>query len=445
MENVKGSVMQDFPLKEALKVDDIVVIDHPILSRYTFEGKQYLYFHVDDDNNFDTYLVFKIDDYALYKLVSGNVSLRQTILEIENFVFLIDVDRKGAYIKTMLVYSTDVIEDYLPDEESFLKLKFVENSYYTKLLEKHAPHFHTERLKKHAFYIKFSPKSSKHGETIGLGELAEKLLPKVTAAYKNYSRADFYNKFKAKITDPAKLIQTYNRISDLLQFRIVETAIGSFEMGIAADNFTQVEIEDKEIKNWANHVGENFKEDVLNINLEDSEQYEKITSKFDDEQRAKIYQPIIDLAQDKNTAFTYKPFKQSKYHPLKKITQNTIKSLIPVKPTETIAPEFEVVKFATIVEKGKTKTINISDALQLFDEEQQFQLHAADFADYPIMSGLDAPIDVEIISMGGKIELFAQFEGTDFNVDVETKNLAGGKDKLIKRIAEYTFDKTQNH
>lgn len=442
MENTK-IYLNSFPLDYALKIDDLIYYDMPILSRYIFQGKNYLYYHVDDENNLDTYLVFKVEEYELYKLISGNLSLKETIINVNDFVYIIDRDNSDKIVKTAYLHSTKISDEYLPDEDSIIKINFVDNCFYSSLIQKYQPKYYTERLRKKAFYLKISSKNEKYGDTISFDDMSSKIFPKITSAYKNYTKIDFFNKFKKTFTDKLNLEKIYNKISDEIEFRIVDLNYGSFEIGIATETLLPSSAENSSIKEWTKNIRENFKEDVLEIDLENKEDFEKITQKFDEEQRNKIFKPIIDLVNDKNITFSYKNNQESKFKQLNKPKENTIKRLIPQKAEEEIKKlELELVQFTGVIEKGKKISINPSNSLFSPLEETQLILSTQHFNKYGYKLKLRKDIPVLISKKDtGIIELLATYDEQNFSAKMESANLESAVEKLVKRIYEYYLNK----
>ena len=440
MENIKAFYIDTFPLKEAVKKDDLIFYDLPILSRYVLDEKNYLFYHIDDENNIDTYLVFEISEYNLFKLTSGNSSLLETILRVNNFVYIIDKDINGNVIKTAYLHSSSIIEDYLPEEDSFLKTDFVKDSYYYNLNKKYKEDYYTERLRENAFYLKIAPEphNKKYGETLGFEEMVDDILPKITDSYKKYTKSDFENNFKTKITDTKTLNSTYNKVYKLVDYRIVDLKYGSFEIGIASDKIMTATIEQIEIKEWANSIGENFKNDVLEIDLNNKDEFNRITAKFNEEQRNKIYTPIINLANDKNIVFSIKDNKFSKYKNIKKPKQETLKKFIPKKLTipELNDKELDLIQFTGVVEKGK-KISAINYGLFNSLNETHLYLTNETFLKYNIDIDLKKQIPVSLTKKDGKIEISASYNEEKFTTTLDNANLDSAIEKLTNRIYEY--------
>lgn len=442
MENIKAFYIDTFPLEGAVKKEDLIFYDFPLLTRYVFQDKNYLYYHVDDENYLDTYLVFEIEEYSLFKLISGIISLRDTIYKVDDFIYIIDKNDKGKIVKTAYLHSSNVIDDYLPEADSIIDINFTKNSYFYKLIEKYKSDYYTERLREKAFYLKIAPEplNKKYGDTLGLEEMVDEILPKITESYKKYSKFDFENRFRNTITDEKKLNSTFKQVYELIDYRIVDLKYGSFEIGIASDTIMNTtKIQTPEIKEWADSIGRNFKLDVLEIDLNNSEEYDRIALKFNENQRATIYSPIIDLANDKNIIFSIKNNVFSKYKTIKKPRQETLKKLIPEKKVEVnfVKKELDIVQFTGIVEKGKKISSNNYGLFNSINEAHQFLTNET-FKKYNINIVLEQNIPLTILKMDdGNIKISAVYNDEKFVASLDNANFESAIEKLVKRIHEY--------
>lgn len=442
MENIKAFYIDKFPLEGAVKMEDLIFYDFPLLSRYTFQDKNYLYYHVDDEDNLDTYLIFEVSEYNLFKLASGFISLREVIFDVDDFVFIIDKNQKGDILKIAYLHSTRIIDDYLPEEDSIIEINFSKNSFFDKLIKKYAQDYYTERLREKAFYLKIEPEQTnkRYGDTLGLEEMVKDILPKITDSYKKYSKFDFENHFNKIITDEKKLNSTFNKVYELIDYRIVDLKYGSFEIGIASDKIMNVsKIETKELKDWVNSVGDNFKADVLEVDLNNPSEFNRISLKFNEQQRAKIYQPIINLTNNKNINFLIKNNKISKYKKVVKPKQETINKLLPENriSAETITKELDLVQFTGVIEKGKKISSNNYGLFNSLNEAHQLLTNET-FKKYNIDIKLKQDIPLRILKKDrGNIEISAEYNSEVFTVSLDSANFDPAIEKLVKRIHEY--------
>ncbi len=452
MENIKAFYIDNFPLQEATKKEDLIFYDFPLLTRYFFQEKNFLFYHVDDDDNLDTYLVFHVEEYILFKLITSKISLRECILNVNGFIYIIDKNSKGEIVKTAYLHSSLIIDDYLPEEDSFIEIEYIKNSFFSNLIEKYCADDYTEKLREKAFYLKIAadPQTKKYGSTLGLDEMVDDILPKITKSYKNYSKSDFENTFKNKITDPKKLNSTYNTIKQLIDYRIVDLKYASFEIGIASDTLmSSSKIEKKELKEWANKIGDNFKEDVLEIDFNNHNELDRISLKFNEDQRKSIYTPILDLANDRNIVFSIKDSKYANYKTIKKPNSETVNRLIPM-PKISIElnekeKELELIQFTGVIEKGKKISSNNYGLFNVSNELHQFITNTI-FEKYGYEKILqeEIPITIKKDDKSGKIEMFAKYNNEEFSDFIKDSNFDSAIEKLVKRIYEYYIVEIKN-
>lgn len=438
MENFKANYVDTFPLEMAVKIDDLIYYDMPILSRYQFMDKTYLFYHVDDENNLDTYLVFEVEELNLYKLISKGLSLRELILNINDFVYIIDKNYSNEIVKTALLHSSNIIDEYLPDADSILEINFIKDCYYSKLIEKFSESLYVEKTLKNAIYLKIASTNEKYGRTLGFNHLVEKALPKIVASYKNYSKIEFFKNFSSYITDGKKLNTTFLAVQNEIDYRIVHLNLGSFEIGLAPDTIMHSKIEDRKIDEWTKEIGLNFKSDVLDIDLKKESDVKKILEKFNDEERAKIFKPIIELSNDKDIDFLTKTDKSSSYRIYSKPSKVALNRILPPKKIDKVEDkEFELIQVTGIIEKGKMKSINLSDSLFSTLEGNDFTLDSGYFKKYGYDIDLDDDILVSNMKEDGQLFLKTTYKNEPFTAKIDSVHLDNAIEKIIKKIYEF--------
>jgi hypothetical protein len=257
-----NQILNPFLSDEFVHVENIIVLDEPILSHYIRRDVNYFLYLVDKEKDIDKYLLFKINNWDLCQYLSGNTSLCDLIINNEDFIHVLDIDFDGILINNYISDSSNLNQEFFPSIDSFTTFKPIDNSFYYNLIFEHNNLNYLNDLKKEAFYIKFSPNTSKYGHTVGFKELSETILKKISNSYSAFTKSDFTNKFKDKITDFGKLASTFSKISDEIDFRIVAAEIHSFELGLAIDKKMKMSIDDKEIRDWAIEVGKEYKKSL---------------------------------------------------------------------------------------------------------------------------------------------------------------------------------------
>lgn len=117
-----GIKLAEFPLKELEVFEHILFHDTPILSHVQDATKSnYLAYWIDDDEVAYRWLIFKTDPIDLEAYLGGKIPFRSLVMSPKNdFVFFTDMNN-GKYTNNIMVKPTDLIPDYIPEENSFYK------------------------------------------------------------------------------------------------------------------------------------------------------------------------------------------------------------------------------------------------------------------------------------------------------------------------------------
>ncbi len=426
-------------------IEDIIVLDEPILSHYKKGDKDYLLYLVDKLHDLDKYLLLEIQEIQLYEYLTAKKSLYHIISSNPNFIFQMSINYKGELIDYDVIQSPQIKEEYLPVEDSFIELDVIEDSIYHKLLKKYNDFTYIQKLKKDAFYIKFNPKSSKYGHTVGFKELSEQLFRNIATAYSEYTKFDFFNTFNNKITKASKLKSIFNNLKDDLDFRVVDAQISSFEVGLAIDTTMKNSIEDPEFRKWAKKVGEDFKQDVLE--LDDNQENLDNLLKFTPEQRKKIMNPIIEVFQNKNIDFQIKDNLKGKYKKIKMPNTEFIDKVLPKENIliEAMPEEYEIIHVTTLARKGiEPKSIRVdNNTLFTSTNNANIKITKADFEKhgYNIIENISVEVTIST-ERQGVVAFSAEFDNEKFKFTSTNDRLDDGLTEIIKKIYEYILNKS---
>ena len=174
-------------LEEFKKIEDIIFLDEPILTHLKRNEKHYLQYLVDTIDNSDFYLLLEVEETTIYEYLTKTITLKKLILENRNINFIVEQDFNGNVLNVEITQSSLIDENYLPSDESFIEYEPTEQSYYYEFLEEFKAKTYLSSLRHDAFYIKFTPNTSKYSDTIGLNELAKGLLNNISSSFKNRS------------------------------------------------------------------------------------------------------------------------------------------------------------------------------------------------------------------------------------------------------------------
>jgi len=453
MEKINGSLLSDYPFSNAEKVADLLYYDEPILSHYTFKGKNFLHYLIDFDDDLSRYLIFQIQEYELYKLLYGIKSLR-TILEqsSKDFMFQYIADF-NFFNNTNISYqiTLDVIQEkYLPNDDSIFQLADIKNEYYNSLKFIYQETYYIEQLRKKAYYLKFEPNNNHYDSSLGILELSN-LLNLVSESFRNFTRIDFYKSFKDKITNKTKLNQLYNRLKEYTDSRAVEFNYGSFEVGISIDKVLKKGVADsKEIQYWLEDVEEKFKENVLEVNYEDEEQINSIIQEnnYTQSELVEIYKPILKIAQDSEHTFEYKGSKEKDFKKIKTNNKIVIEKLTKKDMLDNVdepekLQEFEYINVIIPKEIGKTMTSKIKLENTLFNITNNFVLNNDNFSQYGFKYDYIIEIQVNLSSKEKQSILNATYDNIEFNVVGNMDNLKELSKSLVLKIAEYIANRDE--
>ena len=118
---------------------------------------------------------------------------------------------------------------------------------------------------------------------------------------------------------------------ELTRLRVVALEYHSFSIGVSADSFMgKSEIDIKDIQDWREVAVKSYKEDVIDINFDSRADVEKVLEKFNDEERRKIYDPLISSinnSSDYYISITDQNFTTKRK--LKRIPSQTVDIILP--------------------------------------------------------------------------------------------------------------------
>jgi len=435
-----------FDISKFEKIEDIIYFDEPILTHLKLNEKDYFLYLVDSTDSSDIFLLFQIDEDLIFEYLTKRKSLRE-IIQNTNFVNILEKDFAGNIIDTNIAMPVSLPEDYLPNSESFLEFNPVESSYYYEKIKEYNGKLYLLDLRKNSFYLKFSTNDRKYGDTIGFRELTNVMLKNVSQSYKNFVEIDFEKKFGNIIPIDSERNSMLRKVLDDTDLRMVDLKYGSFEIGLSTDKLMKTNIGFKEVKEWADNVGDEFKKIVLDDNI-DKDELETIINNYTEEERNKIFEPIVKIMDNPNYDLTIRDNKEKKYHSLglkkkdvssKIITKNKI-----VQEQQITEKNLELINVTTIIDKNSNKkTINLEHTLFSTVQETEYPLTYQDFKKYGYTDNIDKNVEIKlrIENKGKQITLIADYLDYKFEVDVENDKIDEGIKKMTDRIYEYIVNK----
>jgi hypothetical protein len=432
---------KNFDLNQFEKIEDIVFIDEPILTHLKLNDLNYFLYLVDTTDSSDIFLLFEVENSNIYKYITGKISLERIISENKKIIIVLEQSFEGEFLNSYFINVSQIDPNYLPSEDSFLIINPAPSSYYYDFIREYERHYYLETLRENAFYIKFSTNNKKFGETLGLKELADNFLQKIIKSFTNYMKIDFKKQFSDHFNDTRKITTTINQLIPDLDYRMVDLKFGSFEIGLAVDEIMKNTIEDVKIKEWAKKVAFDYKDIVLDQSITE-EETNHIIENFTDDERIKIFKPIIEIAEDSNFDFKIKDSYDDTYRNIglknKKVAREII-SNISEKIISEPKQEYELVQITAIVDKNdKKRSIKFENTLFNRVDELYTTLKFEDFQKYNF---LDVPNDIELKvklqQVGDEILLSADFSNTNITVQIFDQKIEDGVKRIIEKIYEY--------
>lgn len=437
----------DFDLSLFEKIEDIIYLDEPILTHLTKNNKHFLLYLVDTIEKADIYLMFELEETTIFEYLTKQITLKDVIHSNRNLIYKIEQDFRGVIRNTTLTQSHSLPESYLPSEDSYLTYEPTSESYYYSFIKDFEAKTYLRSLQKDAFYIRLAPTNEKYADTIGFNELVGKLLKNISTSYKSFLKADFFESFKGILTDEKKLNSFFNRLSEDLDYRMVDLNFKSFEIGLAVDNVMKQSIEDKEVRDWALNVGYKYKEIVLDEDY-DEETVETILSNYKAEDRKKIFEPIFRITENPNFALQIKNSKSDPYSKIILKDKSVIDRIVPPKAfqiDDKKLKEYEIIQVTTIKEKDKVRKSIRLDENTLFESSnaKQYILKKSDFAKFDYDLDYEVNIPLNISTDNGQIILQTNYEGIDFSKTLDAGKFDDGLRQIIASIYEYILNKSE--
>lgn len=357
MELLNGYKIGSLPIdiENLTRVSDLMSYEGPILSHFVdSKGLNFLYYWVDYDENFNRWLIWKITKNQLYDYLRSQSSLHEILLDCnKDYIYSVDIDQNLIYHNIQALEFDQLIGEYIPEIESYYR--FDVPKVYDSLFNEFDVNPYLQLQRETALYFKLTPTNLKFGTAVTATGASE-FLKKISESFLNYLQFDFFESFKSDYGDLKKLNKIINQFKEILQYRIVDTAYSSFQVGLSSDSVNTVE--GSAFKDWQKSILEKYKNDVIDVDYTSDEDLLIISQKFPDAAiRKDIYQPIVDIINNKQ----YKT-EVVNYHKTLKRKYNTISR----KNTEILMPTpLEELEISNQVEHKKLLTV----ILELNDNE----------------------------------------------------------------------------
>lgn len=434
----------NFDLSKFEKIEEILFFDEPILTHLRLNEKDFFLYLVDNTDNSDIMLFFQVDEDIILEYLTKNKSLKEIILD-STFINILEQDHNGNIIESNIAMPVSLPQEYLPAANSYLEYNPKESSYYKEKIVEYNQKLYLLDLRKDSFYLKFSTNNKKFGDTIGFRELTNVMLKNVSLSYKNFVEIDFEKRFAKIIPIDSERNSIFKKVSLDTDLRMVDLKYGSFEIGLATDKLMKTNIEFKEVKEWADNVGNSYKDIVLDNNI-DNEELESILENYSEDERNKIFLPIVKIVDNPDYNMKIRNNKEKTFHNLgiksKEISNKIVTKSKIVEEQETEI-NLEIINVTTIIDKNsRKKNINLDNTLFSTVQEIAHILTYDDFIKFGFKNiELEEKINLHIENLNNNITLKAYYDGNDFEVIVINDKIEEGIRKMIEKISEYILNK----
>src|SRR5258707_791299 len=119
MKPLGGITLPTLPISGLRRVRDLIYYDGPLLSHFEHaNGDDYLYYWCDCDESTNRWMVLRVDESSILRLINRFVPLDYVIPGgcRDDFVYFVDIGSDSAIVAASLLNVARVPEDYVPDK-----------------------------------------------------------------------------------------------------------------------------------------------------------------------------------------------------------------------------------------------------------------------------------------------------------------------------------------
>jgi len=341
VEQIKGYKLDRLPIAmESLKkISDLIEFEGPVLSHFSDDkGRDYLFYWVDFDSDFNRWLVWKISKQELYNYLKRQNSLKELVFaNNKDFIYSVDINNTLEYKNTHAIDLDELVKAYIPEENEYFMSAVP--LIYESLIAEFEKDPYLQLLRENALYFKWNTRenSKRFLETVGAGD-AGNFLIKISKSFLKYAEYTFYESYKEKIGDYNKLSKIINQFKEILQPRVVDLAYSSFKVGLSSDTVNSIS-EGNAYKDWQKNVLHKYQNDVIDVDYSSIEDVNIINENFPPEVRKEIFGPIISIINDNSYQLEVVNYKRTFKRKYQKVTKNLEQLLFPTIVNNEVQPE----------------------------------------------------------------------------------------------------------
>jgi hypothetical protein len=342
MLDIKGqNIIDGLPIEDLKLVNTILSFeDDPMLNHYQ-DGKvnDWIGYWVDSSPEGKRWLLGKITKHELYLYLSGARSLKVLFSEISSdYLFLVDYDLNEKITTVRLINSYSIPPTYFPGSNSFFKWGL--DDFYSQYLDSFS---YIDKLREKAFIITVEPSNRIHEGAVTARDAAF-VLSNYAKSIENYVDVTAFNLIveEKKTGDRAKINKRVKAIKNKFTPVISQTNYKCFEVWLSIDTVILSMETPKEIE-WRNNLIENFKNDVLDIDITNQVDAKIIEEKFNKDEREKIFTPIIKVLENEDIFVSVRNYSGTfnKDYGTKRITSEFRDIILPPPTVEELRAKIE--------------------------------------------------------------------------------------------------------
>lgn len=129
----------NFDIAQLIKVTDLISFDGPLLSHFMNDkGDNYLFYWVDVNETHNRWMFFRVDISRIQSYLEKRETLYSLIVNgNDSFVYFVDIDNNLNYQNIKLIPTKMIIEEYLPEKESFFEFEVTDDFDIAAISQKH--------------------------------------------------------------------------------------------------------------------------------------------------------------------------------------------------------------------------------------------------------------------------------------------------------------------
>jgi hypothetical protein len=331
VKEIVGYKIDKFPFEELSKVSDLIEFDGPLLSHFTDKlGSHLLFYWVDNDEDYNRWLVWKVDKIRLHEYLLGEISLLEIFPQKSEFVFSVDIDQYINYTNCHLVYSESIDPVYLPETTAYYAFEYPD-LYRDKLF----PLVYLNNLQEKSLYFHLKPSSQRYKDTVSPFDV-KLFFDNILKSIVEYVSIKVFDILRNRILDPAKITKAVKHFTLRSKYRVSYLNLASFEVGIAVDNLPdEIPVMDEEIEKFKETILQVYQQEVLDNDFSSEGDIKSINEKFPDEEvRKRIFEPVIKIINNPTTQIDISNFSKGFKKTYKKVGKKEQELLSPSKIKE---------------------------------------------------------------------------------------------------------------